>query len=176
MTPLRFKTVQNHCVPWPLPASRCIAIASRPKANPLRAFAARLHASPSRFDSSQYHCQTMLCCSVRRHCNSLRFSAIPVLRNALPLRLRCITTPVSAFPLRCRDTHRPAKPSLFFWFQNRTQPAHAVLGRAALHLSIAMHGCSSHFLCCARLNQALPLLCFSTLCRSFAVLSIAGQC
>ena len=51
--PLRFKAVQNHCVPWPLPASRCIAIASRPKANPLRAFAARLHASPSRFDSSQ---------------------------------------------------------------------------------------------------------------------------
>ena len=84
VTPLRFKAVQNHCVPWPLPASRCIAIASRLKANPLRAFAARLHASPSRFDSSQYHCQTMLCCSVRRHCFSAHCFAIPWLYIALP--------------------------------------------------------------------------------------------
>ena len=84
MTPLRFKAVQNHCVPWPLPASRCIAIASRLKANPHRAFAAQYRASPSRFDSSQCHCQTMLCSSVLHPCISVHCFAIPWLYIALP--------------------------------------------------------------------------------------------
>lgn len=85
MTPLRFKAVQNHCVPWPLPASRCIAIASRLKANPHRAFAAQYRASPSRFDSSQCHCQTMLCSSVLHPCISVHCFAIPLLYRALLL-------------------------------------------------------------------------------------------
>lgn len=140
----------------------CNSTASRPKANPLRAFARYFHAAPSRFDSSQCHCQTMRCRSAPRPCipvrvgsllchsiavpcgaglrrcfsghiKATRFDAQPsrvtasqyfafTMRNVSQL-LHFSATPVSAFPLRCRDTHRPAKPLLFFWFQNRTQPA-----------------------------------------------------
>ena len=156
VTPLRFKAVQNHCVSWPPPASRCIAIASRPKANPLRAFAARLHASPSRFDSSQCHCQTMLCCSVRRHCNSLRFSAIPVLSNA----------PATASPLQ-----RYASLHFSIALPRYASPREA---SAVLLVPKQNSACPIQFLTVRRSTSPLPY--FPTLCRSFAVLSIAEQC
>ena len=217
MTPLRFKAVQNHCVPWPLPASRCIAIASRLKANPHRAFAAQYRASPSRFDSSQYHCQTMLCCSVRRHCFSAHCFAIPWLYIALPyaasppLRIaspyhavvfpgasrRLISMPSHRAPLLlntspslcktspsgsvaalrqsplflCVAEIRIAPRSLCCSSDSKTELSlsYAVLGRAALHLSVAEPCATSLFLFCTKLNQALPLLYFSSLCISFAV-------
>lgn len=50
----------------------CNSTASRPKANPLRAFARYFHAAPSRFDSSQCHCQTMRCRSAPRPCIPVR--------------------------------------------------------------------------------------------------------
>ncbi len=62
----------------------CNSTASRPKANPLRAFARYFHAAPSRFDSSQCHCQTMRCRSAPRPCNSLRYLAFPLLRETQP--------------------------------------------------------------------------------------------
>lgn len=63
-------------------------------------------------------------------------------------RLRCSTTPVSTFPLRCRDTHRPAKPSPLFTSQNRTQPG----------------------LCNSRPSGALPLRCYASPYSAFPLL------
>lgn len=118
-------------------AEQVLCFPSLTPTSPLR-FCARLHASPSRFDSSQCHCQTMLRLSFLRPCVSVRGDsllchsfAVPcgaALRrcfaeHCLPLLRHCYTFQLFADPLRCRDTHRPAKPSLFFWFQNRTQPA-----------------------------------------------------
>lgn len=86
---------------------RRLASATHCLTQPCRCFSGRIEAThfdaqPSRGTASQYFAFTM-----RNISQPLHFSA----------------TPVSAFPLRCRDTHRPAKPLLFFWFQNRTQPA-----------------------------------------------------
>lgn len=221
MTPLRFKAVQNHCVPWPPPASRCIAIASRLKANPHRAFAAQYRASPSRFDSSQYHCQTMLCCSVRRHCFSAHCFAIPWLYIALPyaalppLRIaspyHSVAFPGTSRRLISMPSHRMAlllntSPSLCETSPSRSISAlrqsplflcvaeiriapqslccssgsktelslsYAVLGRAALHLSVAEPCATSLFLCLAKRGRALPLPYFSTLCCSLALPSFA---
>ena len=85
---------------------RCFASAMHCFTPPCRCFSGRIEAThfdaqPSRATASQYFAFTML---------------------NISQQLRCSTTPGSTFPLRCRDTHRPAKPLLFFWFQNRTQP------------------------------------------------------
>lgn len=228
MTPLRFKAVQNHCVPWPLPASRCIAIASRLKANPHRAFAAQYRASPSRFDSSQCHCQTMLCSSVLHPCISVHCFAIPLLYRALLLYRELLhsalpncTLPLPsianlcisvAFPGASRrlismPSHRVSlllntspslcktspsgsvaalrqSPLFLCVAEIRIAPqslrcssrpktefsrAYAIPGRAAACLSVAEPCATSLFLFCTKLNQALPLLYFSSLCISFAV-------
>lgn len=188
MTPLRFKAVQNHCVPWPLPASRCIAIASRPKANPLRAFAAQYRASPSRFDSSQYHCQTMLCCSVRRHCFSAHCFAIPWLYIALPyaalppLRIaspyHSVAFPGTSRRLISPPSHRMAlllntSPSLC-----ETSPSRSI---SALHQSPLFH-CVAEIriaprsLCCSSDSKTELSLPYAVLGRAALHLSAAVLC
>ena len=168
VTPLRFKAVQNHCVPWHTSASWCIALASRHQpphrpcvsvrgdsllchsialrfiSMPLPNNASPLVPSPLRFcarrlftlHSFAIPCLTVLCLASATHCltqpcrcfsgriEATHFDTQPsrvtvsqyfvfAMRNVSRL-LRCSTSSVSTFPLRCRDTHRPAKPLLFF--------------------------------------------------------------
>ena len=93
-------------------------------------------AQPSRVTASQYFAFTM-----RNISQPLHFS----------------TTSVSTFPLRCRDTHRPAKPLLFFWFQNRTQP-----------ILCSSWPCGAPplrcYLCLASLRHSLPRITLLFLC------------
>ena len=96
-----------HSFAIPCQTVLCLASATHCSTQPCRCFSGRIEAThfdtqPSRVTVSQYFAFAM--------------------RN-ISQRLRCSTSSVSTFPLRCRDTHRPAKPLLFFWFQNRTQPA-----------------------------------------------------
>lgn len=179
--PLRFKAVQNHCVPWPPPASRCIAIASRLKANPHRAFAAQYRASPSHFDSSQYHCQTMLCCSVRRHCFSAHCFAIPWLYIALPyaalppLRIaspyHSVAFPGTSRRLISMPSHRVALPLNTSPSLCETSPSRSI---SALHQSPLFH-------CVAEIRIApQSLRCSSRpkteLNRAYAIPSRAEPC
>lgn len=111
----------------------CYSVAARALARQCHCFSRRIEAThfdaqPSRVTASQYFAFTM-----RNVSQLLHFSA----------------TPVSAFPLRCRDTHRPAKPLLFFWFQNRTQP-----------ILCSSWPCGAPPLrCCAFQLSAVPLQC-----------------
>lgn len=200
MTPLRFKTVQNHCVPWPLPASRCIAIASRPKANPLRAFAARLEAPPSLalaflcaatlyfsipllyralLHSALPNCTlplpsiANLCISVAFPGASRRLISMPSHRVSLLLNTSpslCKTSPSGSVaaprqsPLfHCVAEIRIAPRSLCCSSGSKTELSlsYAVLGRAALHLSVATPCATSLFLCCAPPGTADLRRCFT---------------
>lgn len=101
------RTLLCHSFAIPSVTLRRLASATHCLTQPCRCFSGRIEATrsdaqPSRVTASQYFAFTM---------------------QNISQRLRCSTTPSSTFPLRCRDTHRPAKPLLFFWFQNRTQPA-----------------------------------------------------
>ena len=210
--PLRFKAVQNHCVPWPLPASRCIAIASRPKANPLRAFAARLEAPPclalaflcaatlyfsipllyrALLHSALPNCTlplpsiANLCISVAFPGASRRLISMPSHRVSLLLNTSpslCKTSPSGSVaaprqsPLfHCVAEIRIAPRSLCCSSGSKTELSlsYAVLGRAALHLSVAEPCATSLFLCLAKRGRALPLPYFSTLCCSLALPSFA---
>ena len=146
MTPLRFKTVQNHCVPWPLPASRCIAIASRPKANPLRAFAARLEAPPSL--ALAFLCAATLYFSIPLLYRALLHSALPnCTLPCLTALCPCLASLISAFPLLFRahrgDSFRcPAIAchcfSILRLHYAKHLPAAPLQHHASLHFSIAL--------------------------------------
>lgn len=132
-----------------------------------------VHRASIHLNAIARRCFAALCVAIATLCGSLLFLGYAMLCHCVSV------ASLRQSPLfHCVAEIRIAPQSLRCSSRSKTELSlpYAVLGRAALHLSVAMHGCSSHFLCCARLNQALPLLCFSTLCRSFAVLSSAEQC
>ena len=101
VTPLRFKAVQNHCVPWQTPASRCIALASR-------------HQPPHR-PCVSVRGDSLLCHSFAKQCTaflceSFATQSITPLRLASAMRCltplcRCLASLISAVPLLFR-AHR----------------------------------------------------------------------
>lgn len=135
------RTLLCHSFAIPSVTLRRLASATHCSTQPCRCFSGRIEATrsdaqPSRVTASQYFAFTM---------------------QNISQRLRCSTTPSSTFPLRCRDTHRPAKPLLFFWFQNRTQP-----------ILCSSWPCGAPplrcYLCLASLRHSLPRITLLFLC------------
>lgn len=189
--PLRFKAVQNHCVPWPLPASRCIAIASRPKANPLRAFAARLEAPPRL--ALAFLCAATLYFAIPLLYRALLHSALPNCTLPLP----SIANLCQAFPLLFRahqgDSFRcPAIArhcfSILRLHYAKHLPAAPLQHHASLHFSIALPRYASPREAFAafhvpKQNSAGPMqfqaerrLASSLLCLAVLRFSFAPQC
>lgn len=179
MTPLRFKAVQNHCVPWPLPASRCIAIASRLKANPLRAFAARLEAPPSL--ALAFLCAATLYFAIPLLYRALLHSALPNCTLPLPsIAILCISV---AFPGTSRrlismPSHRVSlllntSPSLC-----KTSPSGSVAAprQSPLFHCVAEIRIAPRSLCCSSGSKTELSLPYAVLDCAALRLSVATPC
>ena len=154
VTPLRFKAVQNHCVPWHTPASRCIALASR-------------HQPPHR------PCVSVRGDSLLCHSIALRFISMPLPNNASPL----IPSPLRFCARRLFTLHSFATlpdrtlPRLRYALLNPTLPLlfRAHRGDSFRYPAIACHCFSILRLRYAKRLPAAPLQHFVSLHFSIAL-------
>lgn len=126
-----FNARQRFAFPLLTSAFLCCSIAGQCEAEQVLCFPSPTPASPLRFCARRLFTLPFLCCTMHRPALHSFSFAMPLdappcrcfAEHCLPLLRHCYTFQLFADPLRCRATHRPAKPLLFFWFQNRTQPA-----------------------------------------------------